>query len=422
MTTQPVATKPTVIARPASLTRLLVFLLPATTAMFALYNGVQQILLPAQIEQLDPVHKVGNLAMLTTFGAIATMLAIPLGGTLSDRTRSRFGRRTPWLVVLSALSGVLMIAMGFASNLVLLAVTFSALWLVSNMFQGALIPILPDRVPVERRGFGSAIIGLGGPLGVLFGVNVAGQAGQVWGYTVIGVVVFASTLLLVLGAREGASPERPAAPPRAKVGRAAAVRDFLEAFADRDFRMAFISRFALFLSYFTVSGYLYYTLSDYIGVEQIPGGDVPAAVGTLLSITVLTWLVVATFCGWLADRLDRRKLFVGISAVGLGLTMFIPIISPTWTGMLVYSVFGGAFIGTYFAVDLAVMSMVLPHKEQEGRDFGLLTVATGLPTILSSVIAGGLITFAGGYPALYLFGTVAAVVAGITIFGVKKVR
>ncbi len=76
--------------------------------------------------------------------------------------------------------------------------------------------------------------------------------------------------------------------------------------------------------------------------------------------------------------------------------MVVPILSPTWTGMLVYAVLSGAFIGTYFAVDLAVMSLVLPDKENEGRDFGILAVATGLPQILSSVIAGVLITFLGG--------------------------
>ena len=390
--------------------------------MFALFNGVQQILLPAQIEQLDPVHKVGTLALLSTLAAVATMIAIPVGGSLSDRTRSRLGRRTPWLLVTSAASGVLMIAMGVVENLVLLAVVFTLLWVVANVFQGALIPILPDRVSVARRGFASALIGLGGPIGVLFGVNVAAQLGRFWGYTVIGVVLVLTTALLVLGAREEPAHELPAAPPRESGGHLAAVRTFLEAFTDRDFRWAFVSRFALFLAYFTVSGYQYYTLSDHIGAENLPGGDVAGAVGTLLSITVLVWLPVATFLGWLADKLDRRKLFVGLSAAGLAATMLVPIVSPTWTGMLVYSVLGGVFIGTYFAVDLAVMSMVLPSKEQEGRDFGLLTVATGLPTILSSAIAGGLITFAGGYPALFAFGAVCALVAGVTIFGIRGVR
>ena len=35
----------------------------------------------------------GRAAIMTTFVAITSMIGIPLGGALSDRTRSRFGRR-----------------------------------------------------------------------------------------------------------------------------------------------------------------------------------------------------------------------------------------------------------------------------------------------------------------------------------------
>jgi MFS family permease len=102
--------------------------------------------------------------------------------------------------------------------------------------------------------------------------------------------------------------------------------------------------------------------------------------------------------------------------------MLVPILSPTWAGMVIYSALSGGFVGIYFAVDLAVMSLVLPDKANEGRDFGILAVATGLPQILSSVIAGVLITWLGGYIALYLFGAACAVAGGLVIMRVRSVR
>ncbi|MCX4834374.1 MFS transporter [Streptomyces sp. NBC_01016] len=403
------------------LRRLLPFLLAAVAAMTAVFNGVQQVLVPTQVEALDSAHKVGNLALLTTFAALASLVGLPLGGALSDRTRSRFGRRTPWIVVLSGISGVLMIAMSKSANLLLLGIFYALLWLASNMYQGALIAILPDRVPEQRRGVASAVVGLGTPVGVLIGVNVASRVGQFWGYAITAVVLVAASLALVLGAREESSRgfetqrEDIAADHRG-------FRGFFEAFRSRDFTWAFVSRLALFLSYFTVSGYLYYTLTDYIGEDNVPDGDVGVAVSSLLTITTVAWVVVATFLGWLADRIDRRRLFVCVSALGLAATFCIPVISPTWTGMVVYSVFLGIFIGTYYGVDLAVMSLVLPHNDRVGRDFGLLAVATGLPQIVSGVLAGGLLTFFGGYTALYVFGIVAALVSGVAISFVKTVR
>jgi len=402
--------------------RLLTFLVPATAGMIAVYQAVQQILIPAQVEALDPANKIGNLALLTTFVAITSMIGIPLGGALSDRTRSRFGRRTPWIVGTSIASGLLMVAMGFTGNIILLGVLYTVLWLTANMYQGALTAVLPDRVPEERRGWASALIGLGTPLGVLIGVNVAGQAGQVWGYTIIAIVLVATALAFVIGSREGSSIDLPVAEKTPSRGLGVGVGEFLSGFRSRDFSLAFISRFALFLSYATVSGFLFFTLSDFIGADQLPDGDAGKAVATLLTYTVLGWVVVATALGWVADKLNRRKLFVGIAAIGLAGTMFVPILLPTWTGMVIYSVLLGIFIGTYFAVDLAVMSLVLPNKLQEGRDLGILNVAVGLPTILSGAIAGLIITFLGGYASLYVFGAICAVISGVVVLFIKKVR
>lgn len=402
------------------ITRLLVVLLPAMTAMYAMYQGIQQILIPAQVEAIDPANKVANLAVLTSCAAVASMVAIPAGGAVSDRTRSRFGRRTPWIVIMSVLSGVLMIAMGFTGNLIVLGAVYTVLWFVGNFYQGAIAAILPDRVPEDRRGTASALIGLGTPLGILVGVNLASQFGQVLGYSVIALILIAASILLVVFAREDSSLDLPRVERRQK--RAFDFRLFFRAFKDRDFALAFVSRFALFMGYFVVSGFMFYTLTDYIGIDNIPFDGAAKAVSLLSTLNTVAWVVVATFCGWLADRLDLRKVFVGISAFGVAVSMLIPIFMPTWTGMILYSVIGGAAIGTYFAVDLALMSLVLPDKENEGRDFGLLAVATGLPQIMSSAIAGLLITLSGGYAALYIFGAVCCAIAAVVVIGIKKVR
>jgi MFS family permease len=177
----------------------------------------------------------------------------------------------------------------------------------------------------------------------------------------------------------------------------------------------------LFTAYFTVSGYLFYAVQDYVGARNVPGGNVAVAVSTLSTVSFGTWIAVATLCGWLADKLDRRKLFIAVSAVGLGLSQLIPIVSHTWTGMLVYSAASGASLGTYFAVDLAVMSLVLPHKQSEGRDFAILNVATGLPQLVAPVVAGALIS-ALGYSSLFLFSAVFAVAAGALAMRIRSIR
>ncbi|MDY7085053.1 MAG: MFS transporter [Actinomycetota bacterium] len=401
--------------------RLLAVLFPATAAMYALFNGISAIALPAQVEAVDPASKVGNLALLTTLCAGATMVAIPVGGALSDRTRSRYGRRTPWIAGAAAVSAVVCVLMGFADSLPGLIVSTTVLWFAANVYSGAITAILPDRIPEQRRGLAAAVIGLGTPVGVVLGVQITGRINAPLSYGVIAGILLAATALLLLGAREGSSLHLPVTD-RERRSPAQAVASFFAAFTNRDFRLAFASRFMLFASYNVVTGYLFYTLQDYIGSGSVPGGDVAAAVTTLLTLSIVVWVIVAGVAGWVADRVDRRKAFVGVSALCVAASMAIPLMLPTWTGMMIFGACLGASIGTYFAIDLAVMSLVLPHADSEGRDLGILQVATGLPQLLAGPVAGALITWFGGYRALFVFGIVSALASALLMFRIRGLR
>ncbi len=49
-------------------------------------------------------------------------------------------------------------------------------------------------------------------------------------------------------------------------------------------------------------------------------------------------------------------------------------------------------------------------------------MATGLPQLMSSLVAGALINHFGGYTTLYVFGSVCALVSGVVVIFIKKVR
>lgn len=75
----------------------------STNFMFllALYNAVISVFLPNQVQQITDAtggDKVAALAIIMTLVSVFTFFDQPLAGALSDRTRSRFGRRTPWII------------------------------------------------------------------------------------------------------------------------------------------------------------------------------------------------------------------------------------------------------------------------------------------------------------------------------------
>src|SRR3989339_319713 len=65
-----------------------------------LWNSLHLIVLPALLlEQVDPTRKNTALGLLTFAGLLLATVVQPLSGAISDGWTSRFGRRTPWILL-----------------------------------------------------------------------------------------------------------------------------------------------------------------------------------------------------------------------------------------------------------------------------------------------------------------------------------
>src|SRR5207248_3063258 len=69
------------------------------------------VALPLHIAQIDAKGEAGDLSLILGIGAIFALVANPLFGKLSDRTRSRLGMRRPWIVggVITGIIGLLFV-------------------------------------------------------------------------------------------------------------------------------------------------------------------------------------------------------------------------------------------------------------------------------------------------------------------------
>lgn len=79
-------------------------------------------LLAALAAEVKPEDKVDFLALLTTTGAIAAVICMITAGTLSDRTRSRFGPRNPWIIGGAIVGTLAFAAIGLTRNPALLVI------------------------------------------------------------------------------------------------------------------------------------------------------------------------------------------------------------------------------------------------------------------------------------------------------------
>jgi MFS family permease len=412
---------PDVKGRRAGFRRLLITLGLASGGLSAVYAGVGTILLPQQIEDIDRPHKVGALAVVAGVSAVFALVFSPVGGALSDRTRSRFGRRAPWLVVTPAGLLLMLAFLGRSRTVLLVLVAWCLAQVVANLYQAPLTAVIPDRVATSRRGVASAVTGVATVLGGVAGVGIASIFSRdlIRGYLALGLVLALTAILFVLATEDPPAVDLPR-PPRDPRSLRAQLAAFLSALTDRDFACVFASRAASILGYFLVVTYELYILTDYI---RLPHGLKPAqGVTVLAAISAVGALLAAAISGPLSDRLDRRKPFVFASSAVAGAGCILPVLSPTFTAIEIFAAFAGIAFGTYISVDAALVTLVLPRSEDAARDLGVLNIANTGPQVLAPLLAALIIGHLGGYRILFIAGGCCGVIGAVAVMLVRSVR
>src|SRR5712692_8976216 len=101
------------------------------------------ISLALRVRQLAPGDAAELISRVLMTGALVALVSNPIFGAFSDRTRSRFGRRRPWLVggVLCGCAALAVIGLAPTINIVLLGWCLAQL--AYNAVLAALVAIIP---------------------------------------------------------------------------------------------------------------------------------------------------------------------------------------------------------------------------------------------------------------------------------------
>jgi len=396
--------------------RLLWWILPSNFGIFLIWGAVPGVLLPEQVRvALGDEGKLANMVIISTIGAFAAMIAQPVAGQISDRTRSRFGRRAPWIILGSLAGALALVGLAFANSLVGFIIAWTLVQITFNFAQGPLSAVLPDRVPIARRGTFATLSGIGLMVGALGGSVL----GALFFHSIaVGYIAFAILAFVVLLGFVLANPDHPS------TNFAREPFDFVEFLRtfwvnpvqNPDFFWAFTGRLLLYTGYFGVIGYQLYILTDYLHVVQ------PEAVIPLLGLISLAGVIIATaVSGPLSDKVGRRKPFVFGSSVVMGLALLLPWVWPTLTSWMIMTFVIGLGFGMFQAVDTALMSQVLPSAKNFAKDLGVVNIAATLPQTLAPAV-GGAIALSLGYAALFPIGIVLSILGAICVWFIKATK
>ena len=364
-------------------------------------------------------HAPQSLALVTAVGGLLSLFAGPVFGRLSDRTPSRFGMRRPWMVggLGGGVVGIAVVATAPSVAVVLVG------WCVAQVsfgaLQAALTAVLPDQVPISQRGTVSGALGITVPVAAVLGTFLVqlfegNQAAMFLTPCAIGVAFVAIFAVRLDDRRLERGDVRPWS-----------LRDLVAAFhldprRSPDFSWAFIGRFLFISAYAFLTTYQAYYLLDRVGSAE---GQVPRQVflATLVQSVVL---VVASLAGGrLSDRTGRRKVFVATAAVTYGVALFVIAAADTFDGFLVGMAISGMGFGAYLAVDLALVTDVLPDDADSARDLGLFNIANALPYALAPAVAPLVLSASGGsYAVLYTVAGACALLAAAAVLPIRGVR
>lgn len=375
---------------------------------------------------------------LSTFAAnsimaidnILAIFMLPLFGAISDRTHTRLGKRTPYILFGTLASVVLLVALGFFNEVRHFwgfMITLFVLLVTMAVYRTPAVAYMPDVTPKPLRSKANAIINLVGYIGGIFATvvmmfmlrsdkNEAGESVYAADqsflpvFLVIAAFMFVAVLIMVLTVKENkvlaetnvAEEDTADTPAGEKMPRP----------VFKSLVLILLSVFLWFMAYNAVTT----AFSRYC--VHVWGTDLGTSSGYLLVATVAAILAFVPL-GFLSSAVGRKKtvlLGILLMTACYAAAIFIRVQTP-----VMYAIFGLVGIG-WAAINVNSFPMVV--EMSSGSDVGKYTgfyyTFSMAAQITTPLLSGLLIDNLGfGYNVLFPYAVLFSALSFVTMLFVK---
>ncbi|HWU81431.1 MAG TPA: MFS transporter [Caulobacter sp.] len=395
----------------------------AQVGAFVSFQPLLQVLLPLKAAAIDPASKAVVLSQVAFYGAIVASVANLVAGAISDRTTSRFGRRRPWMVVGALGASLAYLAIMRAKTPLELIGGVILFQLTFNLCFSALVAVMPDRVPDTQKGMVAAFLSLGNPIGTAVGAVVIGGllVSEEWRYATISAALLLGLAPFVIRLRDPPLPKEDV-PPFHLMEFIAGL--WVDPRKHPDFAFAWLGRFMVLVALSLVQNYMLYFLQDVVDYPRLfPGHRSEEGLAILATVSTIFNVACAMLGGVLSDRLQRRKLFAFGAALTIAASMIVFSTSSDWHILLAAYVVYGCGAGCFCAVDIALVTQVLPSQRDAGKDLGVINLANTLPQALAPALAvWSLGPTHVNFHVFFLMAAALALAGGLAILPIRGVR
>ena len=408
------------------------------SAFWQMYDGVIPKILTNE-NTFNLGESVSGLLMAAD--NVLALFLLPLFGTLSDKCRSRLGRRTPYILVGTILAAVLMNLLPLIDNsnaavpaswkLPLFIGVLLMLLVSMSIYRSPAVALMPDVTPKPLRSKANAVINLMGAVGGILYLIIAmvlypdkATRGldhvnyQTLFLVVSGIMVLAVAVLL-LTVREPKLAEENARYEQAHPEENLAQADE----TGREVLPKPVKRSLLFLLLSVAFWYVGYNgittwFTKY--AEKMWHMEIGSA-SKCLTIAMVGAIVSYLPAGMLATRFGRKKTILA----GVGL------LAATFCSCFVYTLFSDAFSPALYVIFVLVgmawatinvnslpMVVEMCKKSDVGKFTGYYYAFSMAAQIVTPVVAGWLLEHVD-YRALFPYATAAVVCALVTMTQVR---
>ena len=388
------------------------------SAFWQLYDNLVPLILTSTFGMGETLRGV-----IMAADNVLALFLLPLFGGLSDKTNTRLGRRTPYILVGTAIAVTFMLFLPSfeqKNNLTMFLVGLGVVLLAMGSYRSPAVALMPDLTPKPLRSKANAVINLMGALGGVFTLVMVkllipkeDRPNYLPVFSSVAILMVISVVVLLLTVRERRLSAEVAAMDHDDIlteSVPSAARRKLPPDVKRSLIFLLASVFAWFMAYNAVTT----AFSSYaLEVWGLKGGDFADCLMVATVAAVISYIPV----GFIAGRIGRKKtILVGIVLMGaayVGGTLFRTY-HPLANVMFAAVGIGWAFIN----VNSYPMVVEMSSHGDVGRYTGLYYTFSMSAQILTPILSGFFLEYFS-YETLFPYAAIFTVIAFCTMLMVR---
>lgn len=391
----------------------------AILLIWQLYNHYSPLYLDALLKAklTNEDHRWYIIGIIMAMDNLFALFMLPLFGYLSDKTRTKYGKRIPYIVIgmiLSILVFPLISVSYLLSSLWGVILAMGAVLIIMNIYRSPAVALMPDVTPKPLRSKANGIINLVGYLGAILGGGISmifKFTDQNINYIVPSLIgsalMFIALVILIFKINENKILEETALDMQIGEELSETTEKIEEnkplSKADkRNLIILLVATFLWFASFNAVETFLSVYSKNVFGDSSVAG--------TAVIILTFSSIIIFIPAGILSTKIGRKNtVIIGLLTIILAVVILI---FQTKFNIIAIIAFALAGIGwASINVNSYPMLVEMTHQANIGRYTGLYYTSSMAAQSLTPIVAGAVMTFFSGPEPLFKYSTIVMVLA-----------